>query len=43
MIDLPLKGGGNGKRDELGVMGVLLEDGKDPQSGEPVTAWEVAR
>jgi cysteinyl-tRNA synthetase len=30
-------------RDELLAMGVVLKDGKDPQSGEPVTTWEVAR
>ncbi|HEX5846877.1 MAG TPA: class I tRNA ligase family protein, partial [Rhodoplanes sp.] len=30
-------------RDELLAMGVVLKDGKDPQTGEPVTTWEVAR
>jgi cysteinyl-tRNA synthetase len=30
-------------RDELLVMGIALKDGKDPQTDEPVTTWEVAR
>jgi cysteinyl-tRNA synthetase len=30
-------------RDELGSMGILLHDAKDPQSGELVTTWEVKR
>jgi cysteinyl-tRNA synthetase len=30
-------------RDELLAMGVVLKDGKDLQTGEPVTTWEVAR
>ncbi len=30
-------------RDELKVMGIVLKDGKDPKTGEPVTTWEVAR
>jgi cysteinyl-tRNA synthetase len=30
-------------RDELAAMGVVLKDGKDPKTGEPVTTWEVAR
>ncbi len=30
-------------RDELAAMGVVLKDGKDPNTGEPVTTWEVAR
>jgi len=30
-------------RDELAAMGVVLKDGKDPRTGEPVTTWEVAR
>jgi len=29
-------------RDELAAMGVTLKDGKDPVTGEPVTAWEIA-
>jgi cysteinyl-tRNA synthetase len=28
-------------RDELAAMGIQLKDGKDPQSGEPITTWEV--
>jgi cysteinyl-tRNA synthetase len=30
-------------RDELAEMGIRLKDGKDPETGEPVTTWEVAR
>jgi cysteinyl-tRNA synthetase len=30
-------------RDELAGMGVVLKDGKDPATGEPVTTWEVKR
>ncbi|MFN3853376.1 MAG: cysteine--tRNA ligase [Phreatobacter sp.] len=30
-------------RDELAAMGIRLKDGKDPATGEPVTAWEVMR
>jgi cysteinyl-tRNA synthetase len=30
-------------RDELAKMGVVLKDGKDPKTGEPVTTWEIAR
>jgi len=30
-------------RDELAAMGVVLKDGKDPKTGEPVTTWELAR
>jgi cysteinyl-tRNA synthetase len=30
-------------RDELDAMGIALKDGKDPKTGEPVTAWEVKR
>jgi cysteinyl-tRNA synthetase len=30
-------------RDELAVMGIQLKDGKDPETGEPVTTWEVKR
>ncbi len=30
-------------RDELKAMGVILKDGKDPKTGEPVTTWEIAR
>jgi cysteinyl-tRNA synthetase len=30
-------------RDELAKMGVALKDGKDPQTGEPITTWEIAR
>lgn len=30
-------------RDELAAMGIALKDGKDPATGEPVTAWEVKR
>jgi cysteinyl-tRNA synthetase len=30
-------------RDELAAMGVVLKDGKDPKTGEPVTTWEIAR
>jgi cysteinyl-tRNA synthetase len=30
-------------RDELAAIGVLLKDGKDPATGEPVTTWEIAR
>jgi cysteinyl-tRNA synthetase len=27
----------------LAAMGVVLKDGKDPTTGEPVTTWEIAR
>jgi cysteinyl-tRNA synthetase len=30
-------------RDELEAMGITLKDAKDPQTGELVTTWEVAR
>jgi cysteinyl-tRNA synthetase len=30
-------------RDELAAMGIQLKDGKDPQTGEPITKWEVKR
>ena len=30
-------------RDELAAKGILLKDGKDPETGEPVTTWEPAR
>ena len=30
-------------RDELAKMGVVLKDSKDPNTGEPVTTWEIAR
>ena len=30
-------------RDELLVQGIQLKDGKDPQTGERVTTWEVKR
>jgi cysteinyl-tRNA synthetase len=30
-------------RDELAAMGIQLKDGKDPATGEIVTAWEVLR
>jgi cysteinyl-tRNA synthetase len=30
-------------RDELAAMGVALKDGKDPETGEPTTTWEIAR
>ena len=30
-------------RDELAAMGIELKDAKDPQTGELVTTWEVAR
>ncbi|WP_439544402.1 cysteine--tRNA ligase [Hyphomicrobium sp.] len=30
-------------RDELAAMGVALKDAKDPQTGEIVTTWEIAR
>ena len=30
-------------RDELAAMGVQLKDGKDPQTGEAVTTWDVRR
>lgn len=30
-------------RDELKAMGIILKDGKDPKTGEPVTTWEIAR
>lgn len=30
-------------RDQLAAMGVVLKDGKDPKTGEPVTTWEIAR
>jgi len=30
-------------RDELAGMGIQLKDGKDPQTGEPITTWEVKR
>jgi cysteinyl-tRNA synthetase len=30
-------------RDELAAMGIQLKDGKDPQTGEPITTWEAKR
>ena len=30
-------------RDELLAQGIQLKDGKDPQTGERVTTWEVKR
>jgi cysteinyl-tRNA synthetase len=30
-------------RDQLAAMGVVVKDGKDPKTGEPVTTWEIAR
>jgi cysteinyl-tRNA synthetase len=30
-------------RDELAKMGIALKDGKDPNTGEPITTWEVKR
>ncbi|WP_336288032.1 cysteine--tRNA ligase [Bartonella sp. CB60] len=30
-------------RDELAVEGILLKDGKDPQTGERITKWEIKR
>jgi cysteinyl-tRNA synthetase len=30
-------------RDELVAMGIQLKDGKDPQTGEAITTWEVKR
>ncbi len=30
-------------RDELAAMGIQLKDGKDPQTGEAITMWEVKR
>jgi len=30
-------------RDELAAMGVTVKDGKDPNTGEPITTWEIAR
>jgi cysteinyl-tRNA synthetase len=30
-------------RDELAAKGVQLKDAKDPETGEIVTTWEVAR
>jgi hypothetical protein len=30
-------------RDELAALGVRLRDGKDPETGEPVTRWEFER
>jgi cysteinyl-tRNA synthetase len=30
-------------RDELAAEGIRLKDGKDPETGEPVTTWEIAR
>jgi cysteinyl-tRNA synthetase len=30
-------------RDELSAMGIVLKDSKDPQTGDPVTIWELAR
>ncbi len=29
-------------RDDLAARGIRLKDGKDPETGEPVTTWEVA-
>ena len=30
-------------RDELAAMGIALKDAKDPETGEIVTTWEIAR
>jgi cysteinyl-tRNA synthetase len=30
-------------RDELAAMGIQLKDGKNPETGEPITTWEVKR
>ncbi|MCB1480117.1 MAG: cysteine--tRNA ligase, partial [Rhodobiaceae bacterium] len=30
-------------RDELAAKGIQLKDGKDPETGEPVTTWELVR
>jgi cysteinyl-tRNA synthetase len=30
-------------RDELVAMGIVLMDAKDPETGEIVTTWEIAR
>ena len=30
-------------RDELAGKGIQLKDGKDPETGAPVTTWEVVR
>jgi cysteinyl-tRNA synthetase len=30
-------------RDELAAMGIVLKDGKDPETGQPTTTWEIAR
>jgi cysteinyl-tRNA synthetase len=30
-------------RDQLGAMGIIVKDAKDPKTGELVTTWEVAR
>ncbi len=30
-------------RDELLAQGIQLKDGKDPETGERVTTWEVKR
>jgi cysteinyl-tRNA synthetase len=30
-------------RDELAALGILLKDGKDKATGEPITSWEVKR
>ena len=30
-------------RDELSAMGIQLKDGRDPETGEITTTWEIAR
>ncbi|WP_373456272.1 hypothetical protein [Rhizobium sp. L1K21] len=30
-------------RDDLAAKGILLKDGKDPETGERVTTWEMKR
>ncbi|MEM8974270.1 MAG: cysteine--tRNA ligase, partial [Pseudomonadota bacterium] len=30
-------------RDQLSDMGVQLKDGRDPESGEGITTWEIKR
>jgi len=30
-------------RDKLAAMGVTVKDGRDPNTGEPITTWEIAR
>jgi cysteinyl-tRNA synthetase len=30
-------------RNELAAEGIVLKDGKNPTTGEPITTWEIAR